>query len=186
MMVVMLMMLMMMVMMMMVVVMMIGRKYIACPPLRLLRNRNSRYWKGGHGGEGERGIFGWILDIMYCFESDILFWFGLSVGFGWSGIGGGRASESNFYDRFKIQLFMKTVFGKILPLLENMKILTGFKWKLDFYSGSTINIARVEEMVTSPVRGKPTRREETRAATNEGEERGGGWYWWMCHSRCLA
>ena len=43
----------------------------------------------------------------------------------------------------------------------------------DFYSGSTINIARVEEVVTSPVRGKPTRREETRAATNEGEGRGG-------------
>ena len=44
----------------------------------------------------------------------------------------------------------------------------------DFYSGSTINIARVEEMVTSPVRGKPTRREETRAATNEGESGIGG------------
>ena len=43
----------------------------------------------------------------------------------------------------------------------------------DFYFGSTINIARVEEMVISPVRGKPTRREETRAATNEGEGRGG-------------
>ena len=71
----------------------------------------------------------WILDIMYCFESDILFWFGLSVGFGWSGIGGGRASESNFYDRFKIQLFVKIVFGKIL---ENMKILTGFKWNVIF------------------------------------------------------
>ena len=44
-----------MVMMMVVVVMMIGRKYIACPPLRLLRNRNSRYWKGGHGGERREG-----------------------------------------------------------------------------------------------------------------------------------
>ena len=119
MMVVILMMLVMMVMMMMVV-MMIGRKYIACPPLRLLRNRNSRYWKGGQGGERREGDI-WLdtgYNVLFWIRYSLLVW---SLGWFWM-----------VWDRRRASFWIKILWPFQNPAVHEDSFLAKFYpfWKI--------------------------------------------------------